>query len=386
MKTEVTNQPSVEQFLSGKLNQVDVAGIERELKELWHSAQEGVADGHGPAVARACVLNFIAYSTETNAEVTAGELLDEIAVQHPCRALLAIARSSEELRLEAWVSTRCHLPSPNSSKQICCEQITVRWEGQGIYELPSAVVPLLLPDLPVFLFWRTGDFDTSALQPFLKSIDRLIIDSRRWTVPFRAFPLVTFYLKQKSGSPIISDLNWRRILEWRRLLAGSFEDAGMGLTIEDLSSIQSVNLKYVAPSSCQAFLLISWLAARLNWQPRSRKVVSVSSTEMTFQGRDNTISVGWESVPSQMVPDGALVNVDISMSGGKHLSIELVAKDNLPCLVAKGMQAGKPVKELIVNVPDLHESRLISLDLEVLEHETAYEEAMMMAHRIAIMS
>src|SRR5207248_5492359 len=114
---------------------------------------------------------------------------------HPCRALLAISRASENMSLEAWVSARCHLPSAKSEKQICCEQITVRWEGHGIHELPSVVLPLLVPDLPVFLWWRTGDFDMAALEPFLGQTDRIVVDSERWKSNTRPFAVVDECIK-----------------------------------------------------------------------------------------------------------------------------------------------------------------------------------------------
>src|SRR5215470_10938113 len=166
IKTTTSRAAAAEEFLSGKLAQVDVVAIERELNTLWHSAAETGSDDQLPDVARACVLSLILYSRDEDAEISAGNLLDQITLSHPCRALLAIARPGASEQLDAWVSARCHLSSAAGSKQICCEQITVRFEGVGVHALPSVVIPLLVPDLPVFLWWRTPDFNRKALDPF----------------------------------------------------------------------------------------------------------------------------------------------------------------------------------------------------------------------------
>src|SRR5438094_6962109 len=135
-QTKAGDTAEVEQFLSGKLTQVDVASLERELRSLWSTASSDHPEANLRAVNRICVLNLILFSTDPDAETSAANVLDDITIAHPCRALLAISRPSQQKRLEAWVSARCHMPTPKSQKQICCEQITVRFEGEGVHELP----------------------------------------------------------------------------------------------------------------------------------------------------------------------------------------------------------------------------------------------------------
>ena len=98
---------AVEEFLSGKLSQVDVPAIERELKKLWQEAAAHESEPEGRNVARTCVLNLILFTGDGKSETQAGDLLDEIMMRHPCRALLAIGQPADEARIEAWVSARC---------------------------------------------------------------------------------------------------------------------------------------------------------------------------------------------------------------------------------------------------------------------------------------
>ena len=59
----------------------------------------------------------------------------------------------------------------------CCEQITVRAEGTSHEALASVVLPLVLPDLSVVLWWQAAGMSPQSLQPFLGHVDHLIVDS-----------------------------------------------------------------------------------------------------------------------------------------------------------------------------------------------------------------
>src|SRR6185369_9315546 len=129
---------------------INVNAIERELTSLWQQASEDGEQG----VIRSSILNLLVYSPHTANAAEVDELLTEITASHPSRAILMIVdRESAEAQLEAQVTSRCTLPT-GSSKQVCCEQVTITAAGEGIAEVRSAITPLLLADLPVYLWWR----------------------------------------------------------------------------------------------------------------------------------------------------------------------------------------------------------------------------------------
>jgi glucose-6-phosphate dehydrogenase assembly protein OpcA len=82
------------------------------------------------------------------------DLLETVVERHPCRAIvIAAERGAAEARLDAYVSTRCQL-SARGSKRICGEQITIEAAGSAVETASTAVAPLLVPDVPVFLWWK----------------------------------------------------------------------------------------------------------------------------------------------------------------------------------------------------------------------------------------
>ncbi len=378
MSTDSMSPQTVEQFLSGKVTQINVASLERELRELWASATSAQSEDNRRAVARACVLNLVLYTCDTDAETSAANLLDEITVHHPCRAILAIARASEAPNLEAWVSARCHLPSPGSTKQICCEQITVRWEGHGVQELPSVVTPLLVADLPVFLWWRSANFDPDAVGPFLEYANRLIVDTDRWNSGYRFFVSLNDCIQNSRKRLAVTDLNWTRLEPWRRMLARSFDVGGIGLTVEDLANVESVEISHTVASSTQSILLLGWLAARLGWRPSAVKSVDTTSGEVTFSGKNRTVEARWKSQPPDSVPNGAVVAVALKLGSGRSLDCRIECKENKPIIIGESHIEGQS-KQFVVNGPEFDEGRLVDHALEILRHDYVYEQAVALA-------
>src|SRR6185503_1236062 len=130
---------------------IDVAAIERELTALWQQASE---DDDQAGVIRSSILNLLVFVPEASEASKVDDILTEITAAHPSRAVLMLVdREASESMLNAEVTSRCTLPT-GSSKQVCCEQVTITAAGSGVAELPSTLAPLLLSDLPVYLWWR----------------------------------------------------------------------------------------------------------------------------------------------------------------------------------------------------------------------------------------
>ena len=261
-------------FLSGRLHQVDIQSIEKELYKLWDEAER---DQEASQVTRACALNFIAFSHTGNGDINIEDIVSDISVKHPSRAIIARAEDlqSGEEALDAWVTARCHQVSGKPRQQICCEQIIVEWKGKGTRQLVSVVAPLTLPDLPTCLWWHDPVLNLDVIRPFLCHVDRFIVDSRRLSEISGANALLQLQnLKNatEKGSAVY-DLNWVRLLPWRQALAESFDIKRGHLEIEDLDSISSVEIIEENGTddgdgkvTAQSWLFLGWLASRLSWQ------------------------------------------------------------------------------------------------------------------------
>ena len=269
---------SLESFTGGQPVTVDFTAIERELASLWKAASTSPEGRAGPAVTRACHLNLL---VECSSEEEASRATATIAqVTRACPSRVVMAVTSEPAgpggavgpgggtgsggagNLEAFISAHCSFtPGAAKGRQVCCEQITIMADAAARARLPGSVLPLLLHDLPVVLWWpgdlRPAGADTYRL---IDASDRVVLDSRRFSDAAEGFAQLAGL-----GRPI-NDLAWQRLRPWRELAAGQFD----GRIFEDYPArIETIEVEHAggAASQAEALLLGCWVASRLRWRP-----------------------------------------------------------------------------------------------------------------------
>lgn len=369
-------------FLSGKLAPVDINKIERELQMLWKSATDPDSKIDGvSSVVRAGAMNLIMYCEDNDAETVASDLLDEITLRHPCRALLTILRAGGTCNLEAWVSARCHMLDPKKKIQVCCEQITVRAEGIGYDALASVVLPLLISDLPVILWWQADSFTLAKLAPFLSPLNQLIVDSMLAS----DFGSLFHELKQLMQDDRqgfhrrllkISDLSWSKLLPWRQCLALSFDQKPGKMPIASLSEIEHMEINYADAGSQnrrahhQALLLAAWFSERLGWQPQVFLSDSQSPLTLHFQNKKSIIL---QAVNRADLKIGkiAAVNLCFGSEAKRQLSAERLSGSNeIVVHINEGTQNAGSSTHFSINDPSKPD--LIAAELDNMESDRSF--------------
>ncbi|MCA1633651.1 MAG: glucose-6-phosphate dehydrogenase assembly protein OpcA [Acidobacteria bacterium] len=228
------------------LKGVDAAKLEKELTAMWGKSSGEDADGPAAGVTRACVLNLIVYVEGQDERAEVDALLEEVVERHPCRALVVVAdREADEAKLEAFISTRCQLTG-RGAKKVCGEQITIEAAGSAVVDsAATAVAPLLVPDVPVFLWWKDiPHYEDKLFDRLSKLSDRVVIDSASFDNPHYDLTRLAKILGEQSASGNISDLNWGRLTSWRSLVASFWDVADYRAS---LSKIESVRVEYDPP-------------------------------------------------------------------------------------------------------------------------------------------
>src|SRR5688500_6489278 len=227
---------------------IDAAALERELNAMWAEMSapgEGDEGGERSAgVVRACALNLVVYAEGAEARAEVDELLSAVVERHPSRAVvLAAERGAAEPRLDAFVSTRCQLSS-RGRKRICGEQITVEAAGAAVETASTAVAPLLVPDVPVFLWWKDiPHYDDKLFERLAGMADRVVIDSASFDEPHE--DLLRLARLLEGGGLRLSDLNWGRLTSWRSLVANFWDVSDYRASLE---KIENVVIAYDSPS------------------------------------------------------------------------------------------------------------------------------------------
>ena len=174
---------------------------------------------------RTSVLTHVAWVPE-QWQQAASATLAGLAERHPSRTLLLFPQPDGEDRIAARVLLECY-EVPGSERHLCNEVVELRLAGSRAQAPASIVLPLLLPDLPVFLRWRgRPPFGSGVLDQLLGVVDRMVVDSAEWP----DVPAAYGELTELFDRVVVSDIAWRRTLRWRRLLADSWPELPDRLT------------------------------------------------------------------------------------------------------------------------------------------------------------
>ncbi len=215
---------------------VTVSEIERELAQLRRDSMD----------LRTSVMTHLGWAPPEWQDAARKTLagLDEL---HPSRTILLFPQEDGRDALDAEVSLECY-SLPELERNVCSEVIELRLHGSVAAAPASVVLPLVLPDLPVFMRWRGRPaFGRPAFEQLVDVVDRLVVDSREWDDVSACYPALVPYFERVA----ISDIVWGRTLRWRRAIAGLWP------------SVRSAAELHVRGPLPEAMLLRGWLASRL---------------------------------------------------------------------------------------------------------------------------
>ncbi|MFQ5669113.1 MAG: glucose-6-phosphate dehydrogenase assembly protein OpcA [Acidobacteriota bacterium] len=365
---------------------LDLASIERELHTLWKEAEQGEGGAAGPGTTRACVLNLVVVVQDERPMETFPDLITAITSEHPCRVLLVhVGSVTAPSRLEAAVSAHCHRPA-GSDRQVCCEQITLKLAGEACRHLHGTVGPLLIGDLPVFVWWRgRPPFETHRFQGLAGIADRVVIDSAQGpeSIPtLAALAASTRLPDNEVKAP--GDLNWRRLSTWRELVASVFDPPGRCPALE---SIRDVKIRCDpggdGEQAVRAFYLAGWLVSRLGWQIR----------EATARKVDQGLAIELDATTHVV---RLTVSGSVFKAGGAPFGVELAAETGdgslVACLEAAGeghvvtcriQRPGRAPWVRCLEVSERTRAQLIMRELEMNHRDPVFEDALTPAGDLA---
>ena len=247
-----------------------IAALEQELKRL-RRAQSAHAREQARTIARAAVLNLVVYADRELHARRSAESISNLASRHPSRAIVLLADRGSREGADARLELHCHMPTEESATQVCYEQILVRARGDADDRLASVVIPLLVPDLPVFLWW-TGSPPVAgrAFGNLVGLADRLVVDSADFARPEEMLPAIARISHDARGRFGLTDLNWTRLTPWREIVTSFFDVSSWRPFLDAVTGVRvgfavDMDGRQILPS--QALLFIGWLASRLGWRP-----------------------------------------------------------------------------------------------------------------------
>ncbi len=193
------------------------------------------------------VLTLVIVTDEENAYDSL-KAANDASREHPSRTLVVIKRAARSprdrttSRLDAEVRVGVEAGTG--------ETVVLRLYGEVINHAQSVVLPLLLPDAPVVVWWPVN----APLDPANDPLGALA--QRRVTDTYAAEqPIHELTARAEAYHPGDTDLSWTRITPWRSMLAAALDQVTCEVT-----SVQVEGEEF--NPSCE--LLGMWLADRLD--------------------------------------------------------------------------------------------------------------------------
>lgn len=194
------------------------------------------------------------------------------------------------------------------------ETALIRLKGEVVKHPESVVVPLLLPDSPVAVWWPSHPPADPANDPLGRLAQRRITDAaaavRRKTTAIRQ--------QCQAYTAGNTDLAWTRITPWRALLAAALDQQPLKVTRA------SVVAERISPS---ADLLAAWLTDRLKVDVDRRNSSGPGITEVVMETKEGPIRIAR--------PDGRLATFSSPSRPDRPVALK---RRELPELLAEELR------------------------------------------------
>jgi glucose-6-phosphate dehydrogenase assembly protein OpcA len=231
--------------------------ILKELADLWVSLGKKGQEEAGAGVLRACTMTLIVLAEESEDPAEWGETIAALMPEHPARTIHVRLCQERERALSERVYAECWMPF-GQRRQICCEQVEISVGDAALGDLPSVVLPLTVPDLPVILWARTvrllGMPEFRAIASMARKV---IVDSAAMPDPADAIRRLD---AARGRGVVLGDLAWTRLTRWRETISQVFENRER---LARLASVKGVAVNYGGTYETSARLMAAWLADAL---------------------------------------------------------------------------------------------------------------------------
>ena len=328
--------------------------ILKELAALW--TQEGKLGDAG--VLRACSMTLVVLAEESDDPSALGETIAALMPEHPARAVLIRLRGAGERELTERVYQQCWKPF-GQRQQICCEQIELTASDAALADLPSVVLPLAVPDLPVILWCRSARLMRMAeFCEIAKMATKVVLDSGETYGEAGAQAgdcagAMGRMMDVLRCGTLVGDLAWTRLTRWREMLARVFEDRAH---LAKLPEISGVRVSFAAGFETAAWYMGAWVANALGDAGVQPKV--------------------------QVMRSDATPSLQVSLAGG-DFGVQLERRDDRLTI---GVDIAVKSVTHCTNLPPPSDYLLMREELGIIRRDPVFERTLASAARLAVSS
>jgi len=382
-------------------NALDTGAIHDEVNRLWdqlggptsigEAFDENDADvaSLGGGLMRATTLNLIAVARNDRDARLIGETVSHLRDFLPSRTIILIIRQPNDLEEEVTYSVKVELREQQLGGDeggLKFETITISADVREVGRLASLVSPLLMPELPTYLWWPSGDYQTSPLfHDLVEIVDRLIVDSAQLGRDLRGVTALRELVDGDAGTAVTGDFTWLRLDTWRHLIAQFFDPEDVQ---ECLESIDQVTIAYADVRSDgssglpAALLAVGWLVSRLGWDivdPLERQKSGVYWAPLRARRGDRQRDIQVRLIPDRS-PQArfSLRRVEI-VATGEHAGTFRVERTDDDDLVTSSETPNMPLVSRMVYSKRANNETMLATELQRFGPDRVFEQALLSA-------
>lgn len=362
---------------------VDATTIERQLSRLWTEVAQRSPDPHA---VRTSIFNLVVYTQSEAQARSAARSISELAQRRPSRAIVLVGdRFQPVTSVDAELTVQCH--AGPGDRALCHEQLLILVRGRAADHLASLTIPLLVPEIPTYLWWPgQPQFGHRLFHRLLGITDQLVVDSAEFPLPGDGLANLAGICSDKRG---VNDLNWARIRPWREIIAQFFDPPAYRPYV---GAIRSISIEFGSGShdlrraTAGTLLLLGWIARQLGWEPETTldDIIDRDVELSVFQGE-------------RLIPIQIRFRDHGHELAGRLCAVEIVSqpKDMPPARFVVQRIEGTDNGEVSIQIHEQQEiSRILPLvgkteeeilgdELEAAGQDTLYADVVDMASRIA---
>jgi glucose-6-phosphate dehydrogenase assembly protein OpcA len=264
--------------------------------------------------------------------------------------------------------------------------VTIEARGVAVETVASAIAPLLVPDVPVFLWWKDiPHYEDNLFNRMTRMSDRVVIDSSCFDHPYEDLLRLNQIIKEHPQFMSASDLNWGRLTAWRTLLASFWDVPDYRPYLDQLDRIVvEYDPPDLAPAEIapQALLVVGWLSSRLGWSVEKLSATSEEGTTIfELRAGERTVSVLARANSRSGQGDGMLVSLMLSAAGA-GAEFQVAISDDRQKLETEARIQGQRAIGRVLSYEQKSEGQRLSRELSLLKRDVVYEQALTLAARL----
>lgn len=343
---------------------VPLKEIEAALQQHWRNSVEKESD---QPVMKASTLNLLLFVKGETTFQRALRQVEGIIAHHPGRMILArVMPGLADDKIQAHLSA-CSQKTKDGQTQIAAEIIILNTGERGADRLAGAILPLLLPDVPVF-FWQPdmADLSNSNFNTLLQHTDRLIVNTAAEYETLASIDAMAKSILALQKECNISDLRWSELTEWREAIAQIFDSEN---NLRLLDKIEDVEIEYHGDHiSSHAVLMAGWLAQILDKIPRD---ASDHHGAVIFQKhRGGTAAIKISKTPSKAL--AGLNSIKLIAESKNRTTVFTAAAMKNRGIKITTQTDGSPCAESIIRPTRADDAQLLCGELDFVQQDEIY--------------